>query len=174
MAFPMEAAMNINDFREMYIAELQEACNMEDMLVGALPKMAEQAKHERLRQAFQSHLEETKGHKQKVEGILQRHGASKEHKDQSMQTLIGEAEKMSKMVGDGPLREAAMIASAQRIEHYEIALYGTLASYAEMLGLEDDKNALASILEEEKEADEKLSDLAFGVINPEAVEQTAA
>lgn len=167
--------MNINDFREMYITELQEACSVEDMLVGALPKMAEKAKHERLRQAFQSHLEETKGHKQKVEAILKRHGAStKEHKDQSMQALIGEAEKMAQMVGDGPLREAAMIASAQRIEHYEIAIYGTLATYAEMLGLEDDKDTLALILEEEKEADEQLSDLAFGVINPEAVQQSAA
>lgn len=167
--------MNIKDFREMYVTELQEACNMEDMLVGALPKMAEKAKHERLRKAFQSHLEETKGHKQKVEAILKRHGASsEEHKDQSMQTLIGEAEKMTKMVGDGPLLEAAMISSAQRIEHYEIALYGTLATYAEMLGLDEDKKALASILEEEKEADEELSDLAFGVINPEAVQEGAA
>jgi ferritin-like metal-binding protein YciE len=167
--------MNIKDFREMYISELQEACSVEEMLVGALPKMAEKAKHDRLRQAIQSHLEETKGHKQKVEAILKRHGAStKEHTDQSMQSLIGEAEKMTKIVGDGPLREAAMIASAQRIEHYEIALYGTLATYAEMLGLDDDKDTLASILEEEKDADEQLSDLAFGVINPEAVQQTAA
>ena len=167
--------MNIKNFHEMYITELQEACSVEEMLVGALPKMAEQAKHNRLREAFQSHLAETKEHKKKVEAILKRHGASsKEHKDQSMQTLIGEAEKMSQMVGDGPLREAAIIASAQRIEHYEIALYGTLATYAEMLGLDDDKDTLASILEEEKDADEELSDLAFGVINPEAVQQSAA
>ena len=166
--------MNINDFREMYIAELQEAASVEEMLVGALPKMAEKAKHERLRQAIQSHLEETKEHKSKVEQILKRHGASaKEHKDQSMQALIGEAEKMAGMVGDGPLREAAMIASAQRIEHYEIALYGTLASYAETLGLDDEKEILASILEEEKEADEELSDIAFGVVNPEAVQSMA-
>jgi ferritin-like metal-binding protein YciE len=166
--------MTIKDFRQMYISELQEACSVEDMLIGALPKMAEKAKHDRLKQAIQSHLDQTKQHKQKLEKILERHGASsKEHKDHSMQALIGEAEKMSKMVGDGPLQEAAMIASAQRIEHYEIALYGTLATYAEMLGLEDDKNTLGSILEEEKAADEQLSDIAFGVINPEAVQQMA-
>jgi ferritin-like metal-binding protein YciE len=166
--------MNINDFREMYIAELQEAASVEDMLADALPKMAQKAKHERLRQAIQSHLEETKEHRRKLEQILKRHGASpREHKDQSMQALIGEAEKMAGMVGDGPLREAAIIASAQRIEHYEIALYGTLATYAETLGLDEDKQALGSILEEEKAADEELSDIAFGVVNPEAVQTMA-
>jgi len=163
--------MNIDHFREMYTAELQEARSVEAQLSAALPKMAEAADSSELRQGFQMHLEETRGHQRDVDGILKRLGASpKEHEDQAMRALIGEAEKMIGMVEAGPLRDAALIASAQRIEHYEIAVYGTLATYAKCLGLEDDKQKLADILEEEKATDEKLSDLADGIINPAAVE----
>lgn len=163
--------MNIDHFREMYTAELQEAHSVEAQLIAALPKTAEAADSFELRRGFQMHLAETRGHQRHVEGILKPLGASpKEHEDQAMRALIGEAEKMIGMVGAGPLRDAALIASAQRIEHYEIAVYGTLATYAKCLGLQDDKQKLADILEEEKATDEKLSDLAEGIINPAAVE----
>ncbi len=163
--------MNIDRFREMYVAELQEARSVEAQLVQGLPKMAEAADNRELKQAFQEHLEETRGHQRQVDSLLKKLGATpKEHEDQSMQGLIREADKMAGMTEAGPLRDAALIASAQRIEHYEIAVYGTLATYAKCLGLDDQKQILADILEEEKSADEKLSDLADGIINPSAVE----
>ncbi len=162
--------MNIEHFREMYQAELQEARSVEAQLAQALGKMAEAAENDELRQAFQMHLEETRGHQRNIDGLLQGLGASPtEHEDQAMRALIGEAEKMMGMVEKGPLRDAALIASAQRIEHYEIAVYGTLATYAKCLGLDDHKQTLADILEEEK-GTERLSDLADGIINPMAVE----
>ena len=163
--------MNIDRFREMYQAELQEARSVETLLIEGLPKMAEAADNPELRQAFQTHLEETRGHQRSLDAILKKLGASpQEHEDQAMRALVNEAEKMIGMVEQGPLRDAALIASAQRIEHYEIAVYGTLATYAKCLGLDDQKQALADILEEEKSTDEKLSDLADGIINPSAVE----
>lgn len=163
--------MNIDRFREMYQAELQEARSVEAQLIGALPKMAEAADNAELRQAFQMHLAETRGHQRSVDSILEGLGASpKEHEDQAMRALLAEAEKMIGMVEQGPLRDAALIASAQRVEHYEIAVYGTLATYAKCLGLDDHQQKLADIMEEEKSTDEKLSNLADGIINPAAVE----
>lgn len=166
--------MEIRTFEELYIAELQEARSFEQMLVEALPKMAEAAEDEELVEAFQRHLDETRFHLQQVQGILEmRKAGAADHRDSSMEKLIQEAEKMLRMVPEGPLRDAAIIASAQRIEHYEIAVYGTLATYAELLDLEEDKEALGAILDEEKDADETLSDIAAGIVNPEAVEEEA-
>jgi ferritin-like metal-binding protein YciE len=170
-----EVPVDIKDFKDMYLAELQEARSLEEMLIGALPKMAEKAQDSGLKQALQSHLDQTRSHRERLEEILGRHGAAGEHHtDQSMQVLISEAEKMVDMVNDGPVRDAALISSAQRIEHYEIALYGTLASYADSLGLGDDKQVLHDILEQEKTADEMLSELAVGSVNAEAAQRTAA
>ena len=163
--------MNIEGFRDMFVAELQEARSIEDQLIRALPKMAEAAETPDLRQAFQTHLEETRRHRQDVESVLKRLGAApREHEDQAFRALVEEAEKMIGMMQAGPLRDAALIASAQRIEHYEIAVYGTLATYAESLGMEDDKQKLADILEDEKNTDLDLSDLATGIVNPSAVQ----
>lgn len=163
--------MNIEGFRDMFAAELQEARSVEEQLTRALPKMAEAAENEELGNTFRMHAEETRNHQRSVEALLKQLGAEpKEHEDQAMRAIIGEGEKMIGMVEAGPLRDAALIASAQRIEHYEIAVYGTLAAYADTLGLDDAKQQLADILEEEKATDERLSDLADGIINPSAVE----
>jgi ferritin-like metal-binding protein YciE len=166
--------MHLDDFRGMYNAELQEARSLEAQLVNALPKMADAAENQALSDAFRMHLEETRGHQRGVEGILKKLGVSAtEHDDQSMHTLIDETAKMIDMTDRGPIRDAALIASAQRVEHYEIAVYGTLATYAKWLGRDDDKQTLADIMEEEKNADEKLSELADGTINPTAAAQAA-
>jgi ferritin-like metal-binding protein YciE len=166
--------MKITGFRDLYVAELQEARSVEAMLVEALPKMAQAASDERLKTAFQEHLEATREQQSSVEAILQRLGADpSEHEDQSMRTLIDQAQKMAGLVEAGPFRDAALIASAQRIEHYEIAVYGTLATYAQFLGFEDDNQILGGILEEEKDTDDLLSDIAEGVVNPSAVEKEA-
>jgi ferritin-like metal-binding protein YciE len=161
--------MNVNDFRQMYVTELQELRSVEAQLIYALPKMADAASHPELKQAIQSHLEETRSHLDRLDEVLRRHGAEpREHVDQSMQAIVREAEKWARMVQDPDLRDAGLIASAQRVEHYEIAVYGTLATWAQQLGLDEDERTLRTILEEEKRADEKLTGLAKQVVNPDA------
>ena len=161
--------MNVNSLRDLYIAELQEVRSVEEQLVGALPRMADVAGHAELKQGIQTHLEETRAQQARVEEILRRHNAEpREHVDQAMQAMLQEAEKWASMVQDQNLRDAGLIASAQRVEHYEIAVYGSLATWAKQLGLDEDLQALLAILEEEKRTDERLSRLAKRMINPDA------
>jgi ferritin-like metal-binding protein YciE len=163
--------MNITSLRDLYIAELQELRSVEEQLVEALPKMADVAGHPELKQGIQTHLEETRAQQARVEEILRRHSTEpREHVDQAMQAMLQEAEKWANMAQDRDLRDAGIIASAQRVEHYEIAVYGSLATWAKQLGLEDDLQALLAILEEEKRTDERLSQLAKRMINPDAAE----
>jgi ferritin-like metal-binding protein YciE len=161
--------MNVDNFREMYTAELQELRSVEAQLVEALPKMADMASHPELKQAIQTHLEETRWQQSQLDEILRRHGVDpREHVDQAMQAMLKETEKWAGMVPDQDLRDAGLIASAQRVEHYEIAVYGSLATWAKQLGLDEDLPALLDILEEEKRTDESLSTLAKRVVNPDA------
>jgi ferritin-like metal-binding protein YciE len=164
------AIMDPANFRELYKTELQEACSLETQLVQALPKMAEAAHDPGLKQAILSHLDETRGHEQQLREVLQRHDAeARGHTDQSMQAMIHEAAKWARMVKDPSLRDAGVIASAQRIEHYEIAVYGTLATWAKQLGLDDDLKVLHGILQQEKSADDTLTGLAKSTVNRQAV-----
>jgi ferritin-like metal-binding protein YciE len=161
--------MNVDSFRDMYIAELQELRSVEAQLIEALPKMADMAGHAELKQAIRSHLQETRAQQARLDAILTRHGAEpREHVDQAMQAMLKEAEKWAGMVRDQDLRDAGLIASAQRVEHYEIAVYGSLATWAKQLGLDEDVRALLAILEEEKRTDERLSRLAKRMVNPDA------
>jgi len=161
--------MNVDTFRQMYVTELQELRSVEAQLADALPKMAEVANHPEFKQAIQSHLEETRAQRDRLDTVLRRHGAeAREHMDQSMQAIVREAEKWARMVQDPDLRDAGLIASAQRVEHYEIAVYGTLATWAKQLGLDEDERTLQAILDEEKRTDETLTRLAKQVINPDA------
>jgi ferritin-like metal-binding protein YciE len=163
--------MNVDNFRELYIAELQELRSVENQLVDALPKMVEAAQHPDLKQALQAHLNETRTQRERLDGLLQRQKADpREHQDQSMQAIVREADKWAKMVQDPDLRDAGLIASAQRVEHYEIAVYGTLTTWAKQLGFDEDQRTLHAILDEEKRADEKLTAIAKQVINPEAAQ----
>jgi ferritin-like metal-binding protein YciE len=161
--------MNVTSLRDLYIAELQEIRSVEEQLIGALPRMADVAGHAELKQGIQTHLEETRAQQARVEEILRRHNAEpREHVDQAMQAMLQEAEKWASMVQDQNLRDAGLIASAQRVEHYEIAVYGSLATWAKQLGLDEDVQALLAILEEEKRTDERLSRLAKRMVNPDA------
>ena len=161
--------MKIGDFRQMYVSELQELRSVEDQLVQALPKMAQMVEHRELKQAIEDHLNETKSQRDRLDQLLRGHGAgSREHQDSSMQAIVREAERWAKMVSDPDCRDAGVIASAQRVEHYEIAVYGTLAAWAKQLGFSEDERTLHDILEEEKRADEKLTALAERIINKEA------
>src|SRR3954470_21820769 len=161
--------MNVDDFRQLYVSELQELRSVEDQLVQALPRMIEAAQNPQLKQGIETHLDETRTQRDRLDGLLRGHGAEpREHMDQSMQTILREAEKWAGQVSDPDCRDAGLIASAQRVEHYEIAVYGTLATWAKQLGLDEDQRTLHAILDEEKRTDDKLTQLAKRVINPEA------
>jgi ferritin-like metal-binding protein YciE len=162
--------VKVENLKQIYISELQEQRSVEEQLTEALPKMVEMANDQALADAFEKHLGETRSQLGRLDGILEKHGASpREHTDRSMQAIIAEAEKWAKMIDDREARDAGLIASAQRVEHYEIAVYGTLATWAKQLGLEEDMNQLLGILEEEKSADETLTGIAKRTINPQAI-----
>jgi ferritin-like metal-binding protein YciE len=165
----MEAVVNLDSLRAMYKTELQETWSVEAQLTEALPKMANAAQDPQLKKAFEMHLEQTREHQRMLENLLQGHNVQpREHTDQSMQAMIREAEKWAGIVKEPKFRDAGLIASAQRIEHYEIAIYGTLATWAKQLGLDEEMRKLLSILEQEKEADDKLTSLAKASVNPTA------
>jgi len=162
--------MKITKFKDMYIAELQELASLEMQLADALHKVAAKASHPALKDALLNHREETLVHAERLADILKNHGAElRAHTDQAMQALIKETDKMMKMLNEKNLRDAGLIASAQKIEHYEIAAYGTAAALAGQLELRDDQRTLFETLEEEKKADALLSELAKGGVNQDAL-----
>ena len=153
--------------KELYIDELKDLYSAENQLVKALPKMAKAATSPDLRAGFEEHLEQTKGHVQRLETIFEQLGQSpKGKKCKGMEGLIKEgSEAIEEYEGD--LLDAALIGAAQRVEHYEMAGYGTVSAFAEELGESEHVTLLNETLEEEKETDEKLSGLA-GDINAKA------
>ncbi|TCU20307.1 ferritin-like metal-binding protein YciE [Rhizobium sullae] len=162
--------MQISNFKDMYLAELQELVSTEAQLAESLLQMAEVASHPALKEALVRHREQTEVQKERLVSLLQKHGADPTaHTDQAMQALIGETGKMVTMLKGNDLRDAGLIASAQRLEHYEIAAYGTAAALAGQLNLRDDQQTLHTSLEEEKQTDVLLTQLAKREINPHAV-----
>jgi ferritin-like metal-binding protein YciE len=159
--------MAAENLRELFVEELRDIYDAEKQLVKALPKMAKAAESEELRAAFEEHLEVTRMQVQRVEEVFKLLGMAARGKTcEGMKGLIEEGqEAMQEM--EGSTLDAALIASAQKVEHYEIASYGTLATFADVLELQDAKDLLGQTLEEEKETDEKLTAIA-GQINPEA------
>ncbi|HYU33176.1 MAG TPA: ferritin-like domain-containing protein, partial [Thermoanaerobaculia bacterium] len=136
----------------------------------ALPKMAERATSTDLKQGFQNHLRQTEEHVRRLEQIFQDLGDSpKGHTCEGMKGLIKEGSEMIKMQGDDSVIDAGLIAAAQRVEHYEIAGYGTLRTYAEMLGKSQHVTLLNRTLQEEEMTDEKLTQLAESHVNQEAL-----
>ena len=147
--------------KELYIDELKDLYSAESQLVKALPKIAKAASSDELRQGFEEHLEQTKGHVQRLEKIFQALGESpKGKKCKGMEGLIEEGSEVMEENYEGSVLDAALIGAAQRVEHYEIAGYGTVRSMAETLGESNHVSLLEETLEEEKETDEKLSELA--------------
>jgi ferritin-like metal-binding protein YciE len=147
--------------KELYIDELKDLYSAENQLVKALPKMAKTASSGELRQGFEKHLEQTRGHVQRLEKIFQALGESPKGKTcKGMQGLIEEGSEVTEEDYEGSVMDAALIGAAQRVEHYEIAGYGTVRSMAETLGEDDHVSLLEETLEEEKETDEKLTELA--------------
>jgi ferritin-like metal-binding protein YciE len=159
--------MSAENLKELFVEEIRDIYDAEKQLVKALPKMAKAVESVELRGAFEEHLEITRAHVLRLEEVFKVLGTAARGKTcEGMKGLIEEGqEAMEEM--EGTVLDAALIASAQKVEHYEIATYGTLATFAEVLGMEDAKDLLGQTLDEEKEADEKLTQIA-GQINPEA------
>jgi ferritin-like metal-binding protein YciE len=156
--------------RELYVDELKDIYNAENQLIKALPKMAKAANSDELRQGFEKHLEQTKGHVQRLEKIFKSLNESpKGKKCKGMEGLIEEGSEVIGEDFDGALMDAALIGAAQRVEHYEIAAYGTVCAFAQVLGESDHASLLQKTLDEEEETDEKLTKLAQD-INLEANE----
>jgi len=161
--------MQITSFKDMYIAELQELVSMEDQLADLLQLSAEIAAHPSLATLFNKHRLETMQQGDRVRSILQKHGMEgRTHTDQSVKALVAEAEKMANILQGDDLRDAGLIASAQKLEHYEIAAYGSAAALAGQLDLRDDQKQLHALLEEERRADKLLTDLAKAEVNHDA------
>ena len=163
------ASDKLNSLKDLFEHEIRDLYSAETQLASALPKMAEKASDEKLRQAFESHLEETKKQKERLEKIGKICNISvKGEKCEAMAGLIREGEEMLKIDASGEVRDAGLIGAAQRVEHYEMAGYGTARNYAKRLGLDEAANLLEETLNEEKSADEKLNKIAIGSVNEKA------
>jgi ferritin-like metal-binding protein YciE len=163
----MEEQMS-EGLKELYIDELKDLYSAETQLVKALPKMAKAASSDELRRGFEEHLEQTRGHVERLEKVFKTLGESPKGKTcKGMQGLIEEGAEVMAEDFEGSLMDAALIGAAQRVEHYEIAAYGTVCAFAKELGESDQATLLNETLDEEKETDEKLTELAEE-INTEA------
>lgn len=163
------ASNKLNSLKDLFEHEIRDLYSAETQLSSALPKMAEKASDQKLRQAFESHLEETKKQKERLEKIGQICKIElKGEKCEAMAGLIKEGEEMLKMDASGEVRDAGLIGAAQRVEHYEMAGYGTARNYAKRLGLNDCVSLLEETLNEEKSADQKLNDIAINQVNEKA------
>ncbi|WP_158944917.1 ferritin-like domain-containing protein [Granulicella sp. S190] len=165
---------NIEDLRTLYIANLKKALDMEQKITKALPTMIEKSTDPQLAAAFRAHLTETQSHVAKVESILRdaTNGNADTSTCKAISALITEAEDNVKDAADTSIRDISLIASAQQVEHHEIAVYGTLRTWAELLGDDDAADILDSILDEEKNADELLSTISDTVNTTGVVAQT--
>lgn len=159
---------NLDSLRKLYINQLQMLLSTEEQITEALPKMIEKATDTQLKQAFQSHLQETEVQVSRLEQILQQAtGEAKSIKCKVLAALVDEAEDMIKDASDESVRDAALIAAAQRVEHYEIAAYGAVRHFAQILGENSDAQLLDQTIKEEGHADHLLTEIANRV-NPYA------
>ena len=153
--------MSEEGLKELYVEELKDIYNAENQLVKALPKLAKAAASDELRQGFEEHLEQTKEHVVRLEQIFEALEESpKGKKCAGMEGLVEEGSEVLKEGLEGAVLDAALIGAAQRVEHYEIAAYGTVIAFAQTLGESDQAALLEETLSEEKETDEKLTELA--------------
>jgi ferritin-like metal-binding protein YciE len=162
--------MKIETMEDLFLEQVEDLYDAERRLVKALPKMAEASTSQTLRQAFESHLLETEGHVSRLEVIFRTLGQdAKAHTCDAMKGLISEGEDTISDIDESPLRDAGLIAAANRVEHYEIAAYGSARTFADILGLSEAASLLEQTLQEEKRADQKLTQLAESMVNDEAL-----
>jgi ferritin-like metal-binding protein YciE len=161
--------MALENLKDLYVEQLRDLYSAETQILKALPKMEKAAKHDELRNAFKEHRDVTERQVERLDRIFEMLGEkSSGHHCKGMEGLLKEGDEMVKEKGDDNTRDAGLIAAAQRVEHYEIAGYGTVRSYAERLGLQDQAQLLQQTLKEEGETDHRLTGLAESIINPDA------
>ena len=162
--------MKLNSLKKLYLEELRDLYSAETQLVKALPKMVKGASSAELKQAFENHLEQTKEHVERLNEIFDRLDEKPTGKTcQAMKGLIEEGSEMLEEEGEKSVIDAGLIGAAQRVEHYEIASYGTVRTFANLLGEEEAADLLQETLDEEGETDKELSALAEGIVNEEAL-----
>ncbi|HEX7450173.1 MAG TPA: ferritin-like domain-containing protein [Pirellulales bacterium] len=163
--------MALESLADLFVDELKDLYSAEKQLVKALPKMAKAASSAKLRKGFEDHLRQTEGHVERLENIFEQLGVKpRGPKCEAMEGLIEEGKRMMAEDAEPAVLDAALIAAAQRVEHYEIAGYGTVRSFARMLGNDKAERLLQKTLEEESQTNEKLTKLAETEVNAAAMQ----
>jgi len=161
--------MKLESLENLFVHELKDLLSAEKQLVKALPKMAKGAASETLRAAIEEHLEQTKGQVERLEKVFAMvDKAPRAEHCKAMEGLIHEGDDLLAEDGEASVKDAALIGAAQKVEHYEISGYGTARTLAELLGLNQAAELLQQTLDEEKETDQKLTELAMSEVNPQA------
>ncbi|HWC19664.1 MAG TPA: ferritin-like domain-containing protein [Terriglobales bacterium] len=154
-------SMNLESLKDLFVDELRDLYDAENQITEALPKLIEKVEHPELKTALKQHLEITRGQIRRLETIFQRLNEKPTGETcKGMKGLIKEGDDMSSRDGDASVIDAAIISAAQRVEHYEMAGYGTVRTYADLLGQHEFANLLQATLDEEKEADKTLTEIA--------------
>jgi ferritin-like metal-binding protein YciE len=165
--------MKLDTLQKLYTDELRDLYNAETQLLKALPKMAKGASSQELKDAFEKHLEQTKTHVERLEEVFEELGEKPRGKTcRAMKGLIEEGSEILEKDGDESVLDAGIIVAAQKVEHYEIAGYGSVRTFAHLLGQNEAAELLQTTLDEESETNEILNKLAETVVNPEALMET--
>ena len=165
--------MSLDTLEKLYINELRDLYSAENQLLKALPKMAKGASSSELKNAFEKHLEQTKGHVERIERLFEELDESPKGKTcHGMKGLVEEGSEILKEDGEDSVLDAGIIVAAQKVEHYEIASYGSVRTFANLLGKDEAARLLQATLDEESETNEILNQLAEGIVNPEAMTGT--
>ncbi len=163
----------LNSFDDLFVEQLQDLYDAEQRITQALPKMAAAAHNPALKSAFQEHLRQTENQVTRLQQVFKSLGKSAQSKTcAAMKGLVEEGSEIVSGEGDPDVKDAALIAAAQRVEHYEIAAYGTARTFAQRLGKPEAARLLQQTLDEEAETDKKLTGLAEKAINPKAAAKT--
>lgn len=163
--------MSMESLQDLFVDELRDLYNAESQLIKALPKMAKAASSKELKMAFEEHLEQTREQVERLDKIFEQLGTKrKSRKCRGMEGVLEEGKEIIEEEASPAVKDAALIAAAQKAEHYEIASYGTVRTYAQMLGNTEAARLLQQTLDEEGQTDRKLTSLAEGLINPQAQE----
>ena len=165
--------MELDTLQKLYINELRDLYNAENQLLKALPKMAKAASSDELVEAFEKHLDQTETHVERLEEVFEELGQTPKGKTcHGMKGLIEEGSEILEEDGEESVLDAGIIVAAQKVEHYEMASYGSLRTFAELLGEKNAAKLLQTTLDEESEANELLNKLAESMVNPEALMET--
>jgi ferritin-like metal-binding protein YciE len=162
--------MKLDTLEKLYVNELRDIYNAENQLLKALPKMAKGASSPDLKNAFENHLRQTETHVERLEQIFAEFNEPAKGKTcRAMKGLIEEGSEILKEDGEESVLDAGIIVAAQKVEHYEIAAYGSVRTFAKLLGQTKAAELLQATLDEESQANELLNELAEGIVNPEAL-----